>query len=84
MLLTKFTGGETYCCLEARCVEMFYDPMDYSLQGSCDHEIFQARYWSGLPFTFPGELPDPGIEPMSAALQAYSLPLSLGETDKES
>ena len=32
--------------------------------------------WSGLPFPSPGDLPDPGIEPMSPALQADSLPLS--------
>ena len=31
-------------------------------------------YWSGLPFPSPGDLPDPGIEPRSPALQAFSLP----------
>ena len=30
--------------------------------------------WSGLPFPFPGDLPDPGIEPGSPALQADALP----------
>ena len=30
--------------------------------------------WSGFPFPFPGDLPDPGIEPKSPALQADSLP----------
>ena len=29
--------------------------------------------WSGLPFPSPGDLPDPGIESRSAALQADSL-----------
>ena len=28
--------------------------------------------WSGLPFPPPGDLPDPGIEPQSPALQAGS------------
>ena len=32
--------------------------------------------WSGLPFPSPGDLPDPGIEPMSPAWWAVSLPLS--------
>ena len=27
------------------------------------------EYWSGLPCPPPGDLPDPGIEPMSPALQ---------------
>ena len=31
-------------------------------------------YWSGLPFPLPRDLPDPGIEPASPALQADSLP----------
>ena len=30
----------------------------------------RQEYWSGLPFPSPGDLPDPGIEPMSPALQA--------------
>ena len=30
--------------------------------------------WSGLPFPSPGDLPDPGIEPRSPALQADVLP----------
>ena len=29
--------------------------------------------WSGLPFPSPGDLPDPGIEPRSSALQADGL-----------
>ena len=32
------------------------------------------EYWHGLPFPSPGDLPDPGIEPGSPALQADSLP----------
>ena len=34
-------------------------------------------YWSGLSFPPPGDLPDPGIEPESPALQADSLPAEL-------
>ena len=34
----------------------------------------RQEYWSGVPFPPPGELPDPGIEPGSSALQADSLP----------
>ena len=36
-------------------------------------EFFRQEYWSGLPFPSPGDLPDPGIEPRSPALQANSL-----------
>ena len=33
----------------------------------------RLEYWSGLPCPPPGDLPDPGIEPRSPALQADSL-----------
>ena len=32
--------------------------------------VFKQEYWSGLPFPFPGDLPDPGG---SAALQVDAL-----------
>ena len=36
-----------------------------------------SEYWSGWPFPSPGDLPDPGIEPRSSALQADSLSAEL-------
>ena len=33
----------------------------------------RQEYWSGLPFPSPGDLPDPGIEPGSPALEADTL-----------
>ena len=30
--------------------------------------FFRQEYWSGLPFSPPGDLPDPGIEPAFPAL----------------
>ena len=37
-------------------------------------EFSRQEYWSRLPFSFPGDLLDPGIKPVSPALQADSLP----------
>ena len=34
----------------------------------------RQEHCNGLPFPSPGDLPDPGIEPGSPALQADSLP----------
>ena len=48
---------------------------DYSPPGSSVHGISQQEYWSGLLFP-SGDLPDPGIKPVSPAWQADSLPLS--------
>ena len=28
-------------------------------------EFFRQEHWSGLPLPIPGDLPDPGIEPVS-------------------
>ena len=45
--------------------------MDYSPPGPSAHGIFQQEYGSGLPGPLHGDLPEPGIEPlslMSAAL----------------
>ena len=37
-------------------------------------EFSRQEYWSGSPFPSPGDLPCPGIEPRSPALQADALP----------
>ena len=40
----------------------------------------RQEYWSGLPFSSPGYLPNPGIKPMSPALQVD--PLSIEPSGK--
>ena len=50
--------------------------MDRSLPGSSLYGISRQKCWSGLPVPSPGDLPEPGIEPMSPALRADSLPVS--------
>ena len=58
------------------------DPMDCSPPGSSVDGIFQEKYWNGLPFPPPGDLPDPGIaptSPVSPALQVDSLPSETSE-----
>ena len=37
----------------------------------------RQEYWSGLPCPPPGDLPNPGVEPRSPALQGNSLPAEL-------
>ena len=37
-------------------------------------ELSRQEYWSGLPFPFVGDLPDPGIKPGSPASQADFVP----------
>ena len=47
-------------------------------------EFSRQEYWSGLPFPSPGDLPEPGIEARSPALQADSLPSEPPGKTKES
>ena len=47
--------------------------MDCTPQAPLSMEFSSEEYWSGLPCPSPGDLPDPGIEPRSPALQADAL-----------
>ena len=66
------TTGEDVKVLVTKSCLTLCDPMDCSPPGSFVHGILQAEYRSGLPFPSPGNLPDPGIESGSPALQADS------------
>ena len=50
------------------------DPMDRSPPGPSVRGIPQARTLEWVALPSPGDLPDPGIEPGSPALQADALP----------
>ena len=52
------------------------DPVHCGPPGSSSRRFMRQEYCSGLPFPSPGDLPHPGIELRSPALQADSLPLS--------
>ena len=51
-----------------------YDAMDCGPLGSSDHGILQATIVEWIAIPSPGDLPDPGIESGSPALQMDSLP----------
>ena len=48
-------------------------PWTVTCQAPLSEGFSKQEYWSGLPFPSPGDLPNPGIEPTSPALQADSL-----------
>ena len=54
-------------------VQLIATPWTVAHQAPLSMEFYRQKYWSGLPFTSPGDLPDPGIEPGSPTLQAVSL-----------
>ena len=55
-------------------VKLFVTPWTVAYQAPLSMEFSRQEYWSGLPFPSPGDLPNPGIEPGSPALQADALP----------
>ena len=55
-------------------VQLFATPGTIAGQALLCKEFSRQECWSGLPFPSPGDLPHPGIEPRSPALQTDSLP----------
>ena len=51
----------------------FATPWTIAPQTPLSMSFSRQKYWSGLPFPSPGDLPNPGIEPWSPVLQADSL-----------
>ena len=71
---------KNYACVRAKSLQScptLCAPMDYVAdQVSLSVEFSRQEYWSEFPRPPPGDLPDPGIEPVSPAWQAVSLLLS--------
>ena len=49
-------------------VQLFCDSWIVGHQAYLSMEFPRQEYWSGLPFPFLGDLPNPGIQPVSPAL----------------
>ena len=56
--------------------DSFLTPWTVVQQAPLSMVFVRQEYWNGLPFPSPGDLPDPGIKPMSPGWQVDSLPLS--------
>ena len=55
------------------CESVSQSSLTFCDQAPLSMKFSRQEYWSGLPCPSPGDLPDPGIEPWSPALQADSL-----------
>ena len=54
-------------------VQLFVTPWSVVSQAPLSKGFSWQEYWSGLPCPSPGDLPDPGIEPISPASNALKL-----------
>ena len=61
------------CMLVSQLWWIFATPWTVAYQASLSLGFSRQEYWSGLPFPSPGDLPNPGIEPGSPALEADTL-----------
>ena len=55
------------------CARFFATPWMVAHQVPLSMQFSRQEYWSGLSFSSPEDLPNPGIEPRSPTLQADSL-----------
>ena len=69
-----FGGGLVHGSLVAKSCPTHVTPWTVAHQAPLSVAFSRQEYWSGLPFPSPGDLPDPGIESGSPALQADALP----------
>ena len=56
-------------------VRLFATPWTVARQVPLSMGFSRQEHWSRLPFPSPGNLPDPGIEPMSSASPALTEPV---------
>ena len=76
LLRSMYKWNEFYTLYEsesevAQSCPTLCDPVNCSMPGSSlSMEFSRQESWSGLPLPSPGDLPNPGIEPRSPALQA--------------
>ena len=67
-------GEKQYVCAKLlHSCPALCDPMGVARQAPLLMGFPRQEYWSGLPCPPPGDLPNPGIEPMSPVLQMDSL-----------
>ena len=53
------------CTQSLRCVQLFVTLWTVAYQSPLSMGFSRQEYWSGLPCPSPGDLPNPGVEPMS-------------------
>ena len=70
----RFHGGGA---LVTNSCSTLVTPLTVAYQAPLSMGSSRQDYWNGFPFPSPGDLPDSGIEPVSPALQADSLPIEL-------
>ena len=65
-------GRSNNMCVHAQSCQLFVTPQTIAHQVPLSVGFPRQEYWSGLPFSTPGDLPDPAIEPESLVSPALA------------
>ena len=72
----KYISIYTYMCMcmfsRFSCVPLFVTLWTVAFQAPLSMGFSRRDYWCGLPYLPPGDLPDLGMEPMSACISCIS------------
>ena len=74
LTIGSYVNLNTMLCLIAQLCGLFATPWTIPCQVPLSMEFSRPEYWNEQPFPSPDDLPTPGIEPRSPALQADYLP----------
>ena len=64
-LTFEFNSGVHACTCVLSHIPLFVTPWTVACQAPVSVEFCSQKYWRGLPFPTLGDLPDPGMEPIS-------------------
>ena len=64
--IKEIASYSAVCVLVTQSCQLYVTPWTVVCQAPLSMECSRQEYWSGLPFSSPGDFPDPEIEPMSA------------------
>ena len=73
LLVYNFTGGAVLCLVAQSCLTL-WDPQTIACQAPLSMGILQARTLEWVAMPPSGDIPNPGIKPMSPTLYADSSP----------
>ena len=72
LVVTKLAKGGECCAKLISHVWLFETLWTVAHQAPLSMEFSRQKFWSRLPFPSPGDLPDPGIEPVSHAFPSLA------------
>ena len=84
IVLKKISNRVCKVCAGAQSCLTLCNLMDCSPPAPLSIGLSRQEYWNGLPFPPQGDLPDPGIEPVSPVFSALAHGFFTSESPRKS